>query len=677
MLANDQIDPNINPFLGASEKGSDSIVVQLGSHSIKFGLASQLLPFIIPNVIAYHTTNQQENTNKMDVDDIEEDSEDAAFVEHLNKIQQDIISKEKKVKNAKTLALMNQKNAPTKQQISEIQERLIDQMPGSTASYKKMEEMTKDLNEDINDNNFKWTQMADKPKILVGREALCIPDTVNNEYTLHYPIRFGYFNNNYPSIQVLNDLFNILKFCFENVLRINYENLRNYNIVLLLPDIFIKKQVKMLVNLFLKWFEFKNIFLHLESVMSTFGLAVQSACVVDVGHEKISICCVEEGVILENTVIRRNFGGREVTNMLYLMLKHKTGENKFPYELFDMKNNKHFRIMEKLKENECEFPTNQSIGLGMSQFTPKNATIFLHKKGQNTKKINFTLQEQAYIPPLCLFFSDIIQTFRKEPVPRIGYHNDITGEIFHDPEDLMGDLLKTFALAEKKEETSNTQNPINNLNFSGKKSPNANDEDSISQTPSKSDEQSSLSDEKYLNKKNSYDDMFDTSTGLDNLICQSLMNISSTEMRKKFAGAIILTGGSSKIKEFSSYLEKKLSENLRLLDSEIDKASIFDYPDIDMKTLTWIGGSIIPKLESAKDMWIQRERWLGEPERIEEAQLQAKEKKEEKEEDDNQQNNNGKEQNEVKEQPKEKKKKVERHLDGGVKLIREKCPFAW
>jgi hypothetical protein len=37
-----------------------------------------------------------------------------------------------------------------------------------------------------------------------------------------------------------------------------------------------------------------------------------------------------------------------------------------------------------------------------------------------------------------------------------------------------------------------------------------------------------------------------------------------------------------------------------------------------LKTLSWIGGTIIPKLESAKDMWIQRERWLGEPERIDE-----------------------------------------------------------
>ena len=91
-----------------------------------------------------------------------------------------------------------------------------------------------------------------------------------------------------------------------------------------------------------------------------------------------------------------------------------------------------------------------------------------------------------------------------------------------------------------------------------------------------------------------------------------------------------------------------------------------------MKTLSWIGGTILPKLESAKDMWIQRERWLGEPERIEE--VTTKEKKEDKEGKDGEEGENSNTKTEVKT---EKKKKIDRHLDGGVKLIREKCPFSW
>jgi actin-related protein len=40
-------------FLNLQEKGADTFIFNLGSHSVKFGLASQQQPFIAPNVIAY------------------------------------------------------------------------------------------------------------------------------------------------------------------------------------------------------------------------------------------------------------------------------------------------------------------------------------------------------------------------------------------------------------------------------------------------------------------------------------------------------------------------------------------------------------------------------------------------------------------------------------------------
>ena len=684
-MNNNENQDNVNPFLSQSDKGSDSIVVQLGSHSIKFGLASQYQPFIIPNVIAHliHKEEKKEQEEDAMVElEVEDNEISDSFLSSLVNIEQDILKKEIKTKTAKKLAMMNSaKNITTKPQnsISERPERVNEQIPGSTASYKKMQSMSLDLNDDILNNNFKWTSLSTKPEYLIGREALCIPDNIK-DYELRYPIKFGYFNNEYSVHGVLDDLHKILSFCFEEVLKISKNDIRNYNIVLLLPDVFIKMQVKLLVNLFLKVFGFKNIFLHLESVMSTFGLAVQSACVVDIGDNKINICCVDEGIMLDDTLIRKNYGGAEITKLLYLLLKQTSktneqqGNKSFPYEFFNINDHVHFRIFEKLKENECEFPSVQSAGLGMAQFVPKNSNIWLHQKGQNTKVINFTLVEAAYIPPLCLFFPEIIQTYRnKVKPPTIDFYNDITGEYYTDPEDLMGELLKTFANAEKKED----QNAINNIGLSGKKSVN-NDEDSLSQTPSKSEDANSSMEDKNANKKNTYESMFDTTTGLDDLICQSLMNISNKDLRKKLANAIILVGGSSKIKGFIDYLEDRLINKLSLLDNEIERVEIFNYPDIDMKTLAWIGGSILPKLDSAKDMWIQRERWLGEPERIDEVPVKEKEKKEEKEEEKDKEkeadNSNVAQKSEAKP---EKKKKVERHLDGGVKLIREKCPFAW
>ena len=46
---------------------------------------------------------------------------------------------------------------------------MFEQPPLSTATYKKISAMSQDLNEDIVENNYKWTATTDSPSFLVGR----------------------------------------------------------------------------------------------------------------------------------------------------------------------------------------------------------------------------------------------------------------------------------------------------------------------------------------------------------------------------------------------------------------------------------------------------------------------------------------------------------------------------
>ena len=381
---------DINPFLDQKDiKNNDTIVIQIGSHSIKFGLASQYQPFIIPNVIA-HLIQKESSQINIELDNLTFNDN---FINCVNEIENCIVQKENKNKMAKKLAVLNINKSMENQgqfQISEIPERINEQMPESLCSYKKMEHISNDLNDDITDNNFKWTCLSSKPKILVGREALCIPNN-NNDYEVRFPIKYGYFNPDFSFYIVLNDLSLILNYCFEKILKINQNDFKDYNIVYIIPDLFIKTEIKAMINLFFKYFGFKNIFLHLESVMSSFGLAIQSSCIVDIGSDKVNICCVDEGMIIENTLIRKNIGGKEITKLLYLIIKYlssnkdantqnNTNINKFPFELFNINDFRDFRIFEKLKENECEFPPILDTGLGINQLTPKKSKIWQHKK---------------------------------------------------------------------------------------------------------------------------------------------------------------------------------------------------------------------------------------------------------------------------------------------------------
>jgi len=58
----------------------------------------------------------------------------------------------------------------------------------------------------------------------------------------------------------------------------------SFNCILIVPDIFIRKHVKMLIHSIFLRIGFKKLYIHLESVMACFGTAVSSACVVDIGH---------------------------------------------------------------------------------------------------------------------------------------------------------------------------------------------------------------------------------------------------------------------------------------------------------------------------------------------------------------------------------------------------------
>ena len=60
---------------------------------------------------------------------------------------------------------------------------------------------------------------------------------------------------------------------------------------------------------------FKSMFIHQESVMATYAMALPTAVVVDIGSTKTCVCCIEEGIIIAKSIIRKNFGGDDITHL--------------------------------------------------------------------------------------------------------------------------------------------------------------------------------------------------------------------------------------------------------------------------------------------------------------------------------------------------------------------------
>jgi actin-related protein 8 len=333
----------------------------------------------------------------------------------------------------------NQKIYDKTNYLTELAERKnFEQQPGSTAVFKKASAISHDPNEDISDNIFKWTSVSEKPSYLVGREALTISET--EKYLLRHPIKYGFFNNEYSFQSVCDDVHKIVDFCVNSVLQIKRKDYEKYNVVLIIPDLFVRTQVKGLINVFMRVMGFKSIFIHQESVLSSFGAALQSACVVDVGSSKVSVCCLEDGLIVENSLIRKNFGGDDITKLLHKTLGRKNSTFYFPIENFNIENPYHFRILERMKEVECEIPNIQNP---QAQFIPKNVKIWQHRKNSNTKIINSTVCEAIYTSPLGLFYPDIFNSIKQITIPNLDQFNDIYNEIFTDNEDTMDELIKS------------------------------------------------------------------------------------------------------------------------------------------------------------------------------------------------------------------------------------------
>jgi actin-related protein 8 len=96
---------------------------------------------------------------------------------------------------------------------------------------------------------------------------------------------------------------------------------------------------------------FKSILIHQESVMASYAMSVQTGCVVDIGATKISVCCVDDGMILPRTVVRKHYGSNDINEILYRLLKSERALHHFPKRLlYPLDYPYHQMLLEKVKE---------------------------------------------------------------------------------------------------------------------------------------------------------------------------------------------------------------------------------------------------------------------------------------------------------------------------------------
>jgi actin-related protein 8 len=125
-------------------------------------------------------------------------------------------------------------------------------------------------------------------------------------YELCWPVVRGRLNvsPSYPLSAALNDLEKIWRHTLITKLGVQLSEKKDFSrcaIVLVVPDLFDRQEVRHFLTILVTNLHFKAVLIYQESVCATFGSGLMSACVVDIGDQKTSISCVDEGLCLPNT----------------------------------------------------------------------------------------------------------------------------------------------------------------------------------------------------------------------------------------------------------------------------------------------------------------------------------------------------------------------------------------
>ncbi|KAI8349577.1 hypothetical protein B0O80DRAFT_417516 [Mortierella sp. GBAus27b] len=621
-----------------SDAGKKIIVIHPGSRILRIGRASDAYPVAIPHCIArrMHSTpvtvttsktpatqstdatesntetsstdaneqqddgTQAEDDSAMDVDASEDMQGDVVNDKYLREIENDL---KIRMKAAKRRPVPNAKSQVKSFNASSEPERILD----------------------INDPyKVEWTDPAAEGEYVVGQKALNLPPSKSHTFKLFWPIVEGNLNDkDYETPRaVAADLETIWTNVIKDDLGIEPKKFRKHYALLVIPDLYNKLYVTELVNTLLKSMQFRGVIALQESVCAAFGAGISTACVVDIGAEVTKVACVEDGVCIANSRAVLKYGGDDITRCFTALVK-RTG---FPYREVDLAQTYDWRLMEELKEKWCT--------LNEADLTVQVYNFFVRRPEKHTQKYQVKVHDEVALSPMCLFFPGVIrrrieQRDTNPTFAKIANYEDINEDA--PPIALMNQSSKkSSAAAAAAVAAARAGTPAAGEDNNGGATPSVGTPGATpASTPAPSASTGAAPppvapvhhpfgmDPSVTTTDNTWEiagtigkDHFSSLVALDIVVAQSISNCGSEERSKKLYGSIILVGGGGMIQGFDRVLEDRLFQALPATLTTVEKVEVLPSPrDMDPRLLVWKGGSVLGKLESARELWIKPLEW--------------------------------------------------------------------
>jgi actin-related protein 8 len=379
---------------GASDgvDASKIIAIHPGSQNLRIGFASDALPKSIPMTIAckwpiteseeYETRPKRQKLNT---------TPDQQFGEEFSK-------KVTKMSNELKLDMRANKR------------KVLPNSKELVVNYNRRTEPEK-IPEHNDPLRIEWTDVSkDDPKdnssYFCGIQALRIPDDSKPKYRLFWPLQSGVFNENEKDYNTPEHIFGDLESIIEHALKTELGLKRSseweeYSCVWVIPDLYDKRYVEQVLEMCMRSFEFKQITFIQESLAATYGAGYSSACIVDIGAQKTSMCCVEDGMCIEDSRINLKYGGYDVTETFLKMML----ADHFPYQDINLKRRYDFLLAEELKINFCT--------VNQAEISVQLYNFHLRAPNQPTRKYQFKCYDEVILSLMGFFDPSLFDNSEK------------------------------------------------------------------------------------------------------------------------------------------------------------------------------------------------------------------------------------------------------------------------
>ncbi|GAA5877654.1 hypothetical protein JCM3774_005372 [Rhodotorula dairenensis] len=490
------------------------------------------------------------------------------------------------------------------------------------------------------EGDFEWT--TGEADVWTGLDALRIPDPESASYELRWPFLRGDLNAaSYASREeLLGDVSRIITDALQKELDIMEEELKDYSVILLIPDLYTLPYVRDMSDLFLRQLGFKQLAVMQESVCATFGAGVSSACVVDIGARTTKVACVEEGLVVPDTRMVLDFGGDDITSFLFTLLSRI----EFPYKEANLANWYDWVVIEDLKE--------RIVVLSEGDITLSLNDFFVRRPGQLTQKYSLRVYDDCILAPYALFAPRVIDFEQKrhdgKPSPRnpnVDNNIDI-GEVRetlamrNSVRHLLAPTPSTSTLAvhpgtpDPGAEASRKPSPALPSEAGGAATPLASGsaplpalpDTSVAGSPAPPDASTSTSvavvpaAAKTTSTSTEIDVRYESSKlPLDVAVVESILaivagaptSLAAEERVKKIATNLLIVGGTGGIHNIGFAVESRAAPALAAR-VPILHGVLGYYPcprEIEPEHLAWKGIAALGKLDCANELWVCKEEW--------------------------------------------------------------------